>query len=275
MRYDIGGLSLNVEKRGEGALSLIFLHYWGGTSRTWNKVTAELDNSFQCISYDSRGWGASDAPSDGYSIASLADDAAALIKTLGVRRYVLVGHSMGGKVAQLLASRQPSGLAGLVLVAPASPSPVLFPEEARNQQIHAYSSREAVVQTIGFLSARTPAPEIVEQIVKDSMGGSAEAKLAWPTEAILEDISAEISKITVPTLVLAGDQDRLDSIEQHREEIVKRVPNARLEVISGSGHLIPIDQPQKLAAAIADFAEPLAVAAALSSLVCGSREGYF
>jgi len=118
------------------------------------------------------------------------------------------------------------------------------------QQIHAYDSRETVLQTIAFLSARTPDPETVEQIVEDSLSGTPEAKMAWPTSVILEDISSEVSKIRVPTLVLAGELDRLDSVEQHRREVVARISGARLEIIPQSGHLLPIDEPVRTARAI-------------------------
>jgi pimeloyl-ACP methyl ester carboxylesterase len=259
MRVVVGGVRLYVERKGAGDVSLVFLHYWGGTHRTWSKVIVELVGRFASVAYDLRGWGDSDSDSDsaassrGYSISALADEASALIEELGLRKYVLIGHSMGGKVAQLVASRRPAGLKGLVLVAPASPTPTRFPEEAMQQQIHAYDNRETVLQTIAFLSARTPAPEIVEQIVEDSLSGVPEAKLAWPTQAILEDISEEVTKISVPTIVLAGELDRLDSVEQHRREILSRIPGARLEIIGGSGHLSPIDEPEKLARAIEAF----------------------
>jgi len=102
-------------------------------------------------------------------MADLADEASSLIRTLGLTKYVLVGHSMGGKVAQLLASRNPVGLVGLILVAPATPTPTHFPEEALQQQLHAYDNRETVVQTMRFLSAKTSSPEMLEQIVEDSL----------------------------------------------------------------------------------------------------------
>jgi len=213
----------------------------------------ELESSYRIITYDMRGWGGSGAAEDGYSITALADEAMALIEHLGLRKYVLIGHSMGGKVSQLVASRRPEGLVGLVLVAPATPTPSHFSEEAKQQQIHAYDNRETVLQTIGFLSARTLDPETVEQIVQDSLSGTAEAKLAWPTSAIDEDISAEVSKITVPTLVLAGEHDRLDSVEQHRREVIARISGARLEVIPDSGHLLPVDEPVRTARAIDNF----------------------
>jgi pimeloyl-ACP methyl ester carboxylesterase len=90
--------------------ALVFLHYWGGTSRTWRKVTAELEKQFKTVAYDARGWGKSDKTLAGYKLADLADEALSLVKALGITQYVLVGHSMGGKVAQLIASRRPEGL---------------------------------------------------------------------------------------------------------------------------------------------------------------------
>ena len=255
MTYEVRGLSLYVEKRGSGEPAIVFLHYWGGTSRTWSKVVAQLQGKFTTVAYDARGWGRSDKRAAGYRLSDLADEALSLIERLGIKTYVLVGHSLGGKISQLVASRNPRGLKGLVLVAPAPPSPLRFTDQAREIQIHAYDNRENVLQTISFLSARTPSPDIVEQIVEDSMSGSREATMAFPTGSILEDISSEASKIGVPTLVLAGDLDRLDSIDQHRREVVARIPNARLEIIKGSGHLIPIDEPAQLARAIAQFVE--------------------
>jgi len=130
MKRTVVNLSLNVEERGAGEISLLFLHYWGGTHRTWNKVISQLENSFHSVAYDMRGWGQSGAAESGYSLAELANEAASLIQQLGLKKYVLIGHSMGGKVAQLLASRHPAGLVGLILVAPAAPTSTRFPEEA-------------------------------------------------------------------------------------------------------------------------------------------------
>jgi len=258
MKHEVRGLSLNVEKSGSGEPALVFLHYWGGTSRTWNKVVAELKDRFTTVAYDARGWGQSDKSAAGYTLADLADEALSLIQTLGIKSYVLAGHSMGGKISQLIASRNPEGLQGLVLVAPAPPTPQRLPAEMRETQIHSYDNRENVLQTIKFLSSQMHASTVVEQIVEDSMSGSREATLAYPTAAILEDISSEISKINVPTLVLAGELDQLDSIEQHKREVVARIPNAQFAIIKGSGHLIPIDEPVQLAKEIASFVTSLA-----------------
>ena len=136
--------------------ALVFLHYWGGSARTWERVIRSLDTQFRCVAYDQRGWGLSDAPADGYKLQDLAQDAYMLIEALGLQRYVLVGHSMGGKVAQLMASQRPTGLEALILVAPASPAPQHIPEEARQAQLHAYDNRQTVLAAIDFLTVQRP-----------------------------------------------------------------------------------------------------------------------
>jgi pimeloyl-ACP methyl ester carboxylesterase len=156
MRLKAGELSFNVLETGSGEPTLLFLHYWGGSARTWNAVTAQLSTNFRCIAYDQRGWGQSDAPEQGYSIRDLALDAAHIVEALRLHRYVLVGHSMGGKVAQFLASQRPPGLVGLVLVAPATPTPQNLPEPAKQAQLHAYDDRENALKAMAFLTAFPP-----------------------------------------------------------------------------------------------------------------------
>jgi len=144
MKYQINDIELNVCDQGLGEQVLFFLHYWGGSLRTWGEVIKRLENHFRCIAYDHRGWGNSDAPPSGYRIEDLAHDAEGLIRKLGLRRYALIGHSMGGKVAQLLASWHPAGLEGLLLVAPSPPVPMTVTEEQRKRMIEPYGKRQDV-----------------------------------------------------------------------------------------------------------------------------------
>ena len=77
--------------------------------------------------------------------------------------------------------------------------------------------------------------------------------MAYPMESIFEDISSEVAKINVPTVLLAGELDQVDSIERHKTEFLAHLPNAELKIIKGSGHLIPIDEPHELAKEIVSF----------------------
>lgn len=258
MKYQIEGLLFNVEEHGSGEPALVFLHYWGGSSRTWNAVTSQLSTHFRCVAFDQRGWGQSDAPPKGYSIGDLASDARNVTEALHLRRYVLVGHSMGGKVAQFLASQRPEGLEGLVLVAPAPPTPQNSPGPAREAQLHAYDNRENALKAIAFLTAFPPSDALREQILSDNFAGAPQARLAWPTSSAYEDISAVVGNIAVPTLILAGDQDRQDPVEQQEREVLPRISGAQIKVIRNCGHLMPIDQPGEVADSIRSFVSTVA-----------------
>jgi pimeloyl-ACP methyl ester carboxylesterase len=65
----VQGLSIHVEQHGSTAPAIIFLHYWGGTSRAWSRVAAQLQGKFRTIAYDARGWGRTDKPVAGYALA--------------------------------------------------------------------------------------------------------------------------------------------------------------------------------------------------------------
>ena len=251
MNYQIQGLPIHAEVHGTAEPALVFLHYWGGTSRTWRKVTAELEGQFKTVAYDARGWGKSDKTLAGYKLADLADEALSLVKGWESNNMSWLDIRWEARAA----SRRPEGLSGLILVAPAQPTPRRNPKEMRQGQLHAYDNSENVLKTIGSgrLTARPPSPEILEQIVEDSMSGSHEATMAYPMESILEDISAEVANINVPTVLLAGELDQVDSIERHKTEVLAYLPNAEFKIIKGSGHLIPIDEPHELAKEIASF----------------------
>jgi pimeloyl-ACP methyl ester carboxylesterase len=104
MKISSDGVQLNIRDTGIGDTALVFQHFWGGSSMTWNDVISSLRERFRCIAIDARGAGSSAAPATGYSMEDHARDALNVVKSLELSRYVLVGHSMGGKAAQLLAS---------------------------------------------------------------------------------------------------------------------------------------------------------------------------
>jgi len=248
----------HVEDLGTGAPALVFLHYWGGSSRTWRHVIKALAPAFRTVAIDQRGWGQSDKLDAGYTLGDLADDAQALIERLALDRYILVGHSMGGKVAQLLASRSPAGLAGLVLVAPSPPSPMNLPLDIRQGMVSAYDSRESVIATVQQVLAATPLlPDDLETVVSDSLRGAPAAKAAWPLAASQEDITAQVAGICVPTLVISGQEDRVDPPAVLQQELMPRIPQATLHTLPGIGHLSPLEAPAELAALIRNFAAPL------------------
>jgi pimeloyl-ACP methyl ester carboxylesterase len=254
MKIASNKISINAREGGTGNLTLLFLHYWGGSSRTWDGVVSHLANEYRTIAVDQRGWGESDAPAYGYSISDLADDAQGVIDSLGLKQFALVGHSMGGKVAQLLASRRPTGLKALVLVAPAPPAPQPIPKEQIENMKHAYDSADSIGWTVdNVLTGGSLDDAARGRIIEDSLRGAPQAKLAWPTAAIHENISGAVAAINVPTLVIGGELDKVDPPEVLRKEVLPQISQSRLEVIPGAGHLSPIEAPTEVAAKIREF----------------------
>jgi len=255
------GIALHAEDSGTGDLALVFLHYWGGTARTWKLVVAALPTDLRAVALDARGWGRSDHPGHGYDIATMANDVEAVIASLELNSYVLVGHSMGGKVAQLLASRRPSGLAGLVLVAPSPAKGKYLPEPERDGMAGAYATPDSVAWTIdNVLTERVLPQSFRDQVIADSLAGDAAAKAFWPTTAVSEDVSTDLAHINAPVLVIGGEKDKVDGVDMLRSVVLPSLAGASMHIIPGAGHLIPLEAPHEVAELIVEFINPLGVA---------------
>jgi pimeloyl-ACP methyl ester carboxylesterase len=254
MFYTINNLNLFVKEEGSGQPSLLFLHFWGGSAETWNGVIAMLTNRFRCISYDHRGWGRSDKPTTGYSIESLATDAMVLIETLGLENYVLVGHSMGGKVAQYIAARKPVGLKKLILVAPSPAGSTILPENMRGAMRNAYTSLDHIEATIDHVfKASDLRPEVRAQVIKDMQVQTDAARLGWTDIALPEDVSKGVNSIAIPTFIIAGENDIVDTPERLEHEVRLVIPGAKMVVVEGVGHLSMLQKPERIAELIGAF----------------------
>lgn len=261
--------------------TLLFVHFWGGSPRTFSALAARLSSDFPLILPALRGWGASAStgPADPalYKIADSADDLAAVIAHL--RRedaalfqhgLVLLGHSMGAKIAQLLAARGDLGslLKGLVLVGPAPLGRLELPAEMRSQQITAYASRESAEGALRhvLLGSDVGADE-VRLLVDDCVSGGAHAKTAWPQYGMQEDYEglltapAQDSKLTIPVAVVVGALDKVETPEKVEERVVRVLKTAgaavTLTVLDGVGHLVPVEAPGRLEEVVRSFSATL------------------
>lgn len=156
---------------------------------------------------------------------------------------------MGGKVAQLIAGRhQVKGLKGVVLLAPAPPTPLVLSPDMKVQQLSAYEtpeSAEFVVRNI--LSSSKLSDEVVGILVEDMVRGSEVAKKAWPGYGMDEDISEDARKIDVPVLVVVGDEDRAETVERVEREVLGNIKGVEMVVLEGKGHLLPVEAPEEVA----------------------------
>ncbi len=189
--------------------TLVFLHLLGWF---WSHVGPVRDRlaGRDSIAIDHRGWGRSRALPGPFTLHQLAADTMAVLEAEAVTDYVLVGHSMGGKVAQLIAATRPNGLRGVVLVGsgPAKPAAMITSEYQMGLS-HAYESPDSVVGARDAVLTATQLPtDLAEQVLTDSLAsGSVEARTEWPLRGIAEDITAATRAITARTLVVAGERD--------------------------------------------------------------------
>ncbi len=247
------GAALHVMEIGAGEPALVFLHYWGGSSRTWQRVIDRLGGTPHAIAVDQRGWGESVATDGRYDLAAMADDAQAVARALGLSRYVLVGHSMGGKVAQIVAARRPKELAGMLLIAPAPPTPMPAPPEQRAAMLQSYGSRNGVLQALSLLAGGALSPELREQVIEDTLRGAATAKRAWTDSGMIEDVSAGLDAVAIPVMVVVGDLDQSEREAALREIFARFLPHTTFRVLKGVGHLSPLEAPDAIAEAGTDL----------------------
>ncbi|MVU81469.1 alpha/beta fold hydrolase [Nocardia sp. ET3-3] len=252
-----GSLPIHLHEGGSEVPMLVFLHYWGGSHRTFDPLADHLEYPGRMVTYDHRGWGESRTLPGPYDINQLAADAQCLLTELAPERFVLIGHSMGGKVAQLLAARRLPGLEGVVLIAPAPARPAVTAEGQR-QLVHAYDDAAAVAGSLDQVLLHRPLPDALrERVIQDSLAGSVAAHEAWALDSIARDLTAIVPRIEVPVLVLAGEHDRVDPPQVLTEHLRPYIPTATLRIIPDTGHLSPLENPQALAAHIGRFVEAM------------------
>ena len=249
MQHTNNGLQFSYSDTGQGRKTLIFLHYFGGSSRTWQPVITLLSPEFRCVALDLRGWGDSETPPNGEDcrVEGMAADVSALVTKLGLSEYALVGHSMGGKAAQFIAAGTPPGLTQLLLVAPSPLSPEPMTDEGRAAMRAAWGDADASRQTLQTIARLPLASETVDRIVADNLRASRTAWEAWADIGSREDLSAMASKITVPTAVLSGTGDAVLSPAVLTREVVSRIPGATLTTVPDAGHLLPLEAPHAVA----------------------------
>lgn len=255
----INNINLNFTEAGEVNKnirpSLVFLHYFGGSSASWTEVIAPLADDYHCIAPDLRGFGASDDSAESYTVEDYADDVQELIALLRLENFALVGHSMGGKFALALAARNPKNLQSLILLAPSPPTPEPIPENERNRLLTTHGNRRIAAETVRQAAALKLPAEIFERSVNDNLRSSEKAWRAWLETGSRVDISAMMQNIAVPVLVLSGENDQGIGKDLLEREVVRRIKGAKLAVIPEAGHLLPLEVPETIAKLIAEQIE--------------------
>lgn len=245
---------------GAGLPSLILLHYFGGSGRSWLPTTRLLARGgFGCIAPDLRGFGefrpAQHSACD-YTLETWADDIAELVRLLDLKRFAIVGHSMGGKIALALAARNLIGLEAVILLAPSPPTPEPMPEKERTRLLQSYGDPVAARKTLRKIAAKPLSRARMAAALQDNLRTAPAAWHAWLEHGSREDISPSLRRVQVPVSIAIGSSDETITAPLMEREIAGRlhVP-VSIRVIKGAGHLLPLENPRATAKFIAQHSE--------------------
>jgi 3-oxoadipate enol-lactonase len=237
--------------------TVVLSHALGCDLTMWDGLANQLAADCRVIAYDHRGHGSSAAPQGMYSMADLADDAAALLRELDTGPVVWVGLSMGGMAGQELALRHPSLVRALVLGNTTS----CYPEVARE----AWQQRIATVREQGIEAI---ADAVMGRYFHDGFRAEHAATVARFRRRLLTtdttgymgccnavgtiDTTERLGAIAVPTLVIAGELDQGTPVSM-AQTVQQAIPGAALVVLPNASHLGAVEQPEPFAAAVAGF----------------------
>ncbi|PKM49959.1 MAG: alpha/beta hydrolase [Firmicutes bacterium HGW-Firmicutes-7] len=249
----------------EGKKTILFNHGWPGSHRLFEYQFDKLpEMGFRCIGIDTRGFGNSDKPFNGYNFSTLADDVKCVIDSLDLHDIILAGHSNGGAIAVKYMGRYNGyGVSKLALFAAAVPSLIKrpnFPYGLDKEMVikiinDTYNDRPQMLQDFGnmfFFQLITEALSNWFFQVGLQAAGWATAKMAkaWIREVFFTDLEA----ISVPTLIIHGIHDKIVPFElgEIQNQIIK---NSTLVPFEFSGHASFYDQKDKFNTVLAEFIE--------------------
>jgi len=237
-----------VSVAGTGSL-VLFLHGIRGNRRNWARQIEFFSQRFQAAAWDARGYGDSEDYEGPLQFDHFTGDVLRVAEHLKAPKLHLVGLSMGGRIARNVALHYPDRLLSLTLIS-STPGFDALSAEGVKRFVTERRSRtpQSLQQLIGSRASRAAYTELL-----DSVSRIHEISYQKTLEAsVAQDRAAPIEKISVPTLVIAGEEDTVYPPELARE-MARRIPGAELLMLEGTGHLANLEQPERFNTAVLNF----------------------
>lgn len=253
------GINIYYEQQGQGE-DLVIINGLSADHASWQLVLPFLKAHYRVTVFDNRGAGQTDAPDEMYSIEQMADDTAALMDALSIEKAHIIGHSMGGMIAEQLAIHHPEKVNKLMIVCSmASP----YPRGARwlellEKQRRAGVSPELIVETAvllccsnQFVSKQGNIDVAIATALANPHPQTAIGNARQLQPCVNYDGLSSLHQIPHQTLVIGGEEDILTPVFC-AEAIADAIQNATLKIIPGA-HMPNVEQPEALAKLLVDF----------------------
>jgi pimeloyl-ACP methyl ester carboxylesterase len=255
---ETNGIRIHYTRTGGIKPPLILLHGLMTNGLCWTGLAQALEEEYDIIMPDARGHGKSSVPDYGYRYEDHANDVAGLINALKLSSPVLLGHSMGGMTAAVVASRKPNKLRGLILADPTFLSPKIQREvyDSNVADIHRKFLNMSLEEVVAEARARHPNRplETLELLARARLQTSMSAfEVLTPPNP---DYKQLVAKIDIPSLLLIGDRGVVTSVVA--EELQRSNPRMRVEQIQEAGHGLHLDQPERFATVVKSFLHSIA-----------------
>ncbi|MGD8243753.1 MAG: alpha/beta fold hydrolase [Anaerolineae bacterium] len=263
-RAHANGIDIYYEVHGSGD-PLILINGLGYDLWMWHKMIPGLAEHLQVIVFDNRGVGKTDQPEGPYTAQMLADDTAGLLEALGIPQVVVLGHSMGGFVAQALALSRPELVHKLVLSAtnfggpnhiPVTPEALAVLTDMEADPIERLRRGIVVSTAPGFAEAH---PGIIDEWVTHRVENPIlpepyQAQMAIGMALMSEEASFEhrLKDVKAPTLILFGADDKVVP-PGNAELLAREIPNSTIKILPSAGHFYPFDATEAAVSAVVEF----------------------
>ncbi len=256
----VNGINIHYTRTGGCNPPVVLLHGLTASGACWTPLARALETEYDLVMPDARGHGNSSAPVNGYRYENYASDVVGLIQRLGLAAPVLLGHSMGGMIAAVVASQLATGIRGVILADPTFLSPQrqrqVYESDVVEQHRRLLNLEKAQVLAESRLRHPQRSSELIELL--------AEARLQTRIGAFdvltppNPDYHERVSTIRVPILLVIGDNGVV-SIETARE-LHKLNPYLQVEQIQDVGHALVYDEPRRFETLVRSFLRSLAAA---------------
>ena len=245
----VNGIQMAYERRGKGT-PLVLLHGFPLDHHLWDDVVPLLEDTFDLILPDLRGFGDSTTVESPYGMDDYASDVAGLLDQLRVDKAAVVGHSMGGYIALAFAKLYPERVSGLGLV---SSQVLADPPERKEGRYKSAAdvSANGIGSVVETMTPKFTADEKLQAYARASMERQQPAAYIGALKAMAErpDSSPLLASFNFPMVIVHGDADALIPLDRARE-VKSALPNAHLVEISGVGHMPMTEAKEKTAEAL-------------------------